>query len=82
MISGPASGSSACAGCAHFRHAPLELERRLPGLHTLSSAFASVRSGDGLCLLHDRYVAAGSICAEYRAGTVQLPPRRSTPQPV
>jgi hypothetical protein len=73
MASGRASGSESCAGCAHFRRAAGELELMLPGLRSLSSAFASVRSGDGLCARHDRYVAASSACAEFRVGTTLQP---------
>jgi hypothetical protein len=82
MISGSASANSACAGCVHFQRAALELELRLPGLRTLSSAFGSARSGDGLCALHDRYVAASSICAQHRAVTAVLPLRQLPSQPV
>jgi hypothetical protein len=82
MISGPGSAISACAGCVHFQRAALELELRLPGLRSLSSAFASVRSGDGLCGLHDRYVAASSVCAQHQAGTALLRPGRLPAQPV
>ncbi|MGA8705706.1 MAG: hypothetical protein WB646_01830 [Steroidobacteraceae bacterium] len=82
MTSGPASVNSACAGCVHLQRAALELELRLPGLRTLSSAFASVRSGDGLCALHDRYVAASSVCAQHRAVAAVLQPRRWPAQPV
>lgn len=59
---------AACANCRQFRASALEIESRLPGLRTLSSAFASVRSEDGLCGRHDRYVAAASICAAYEGG--------------
>jgi len=58
----------ACANCRHFRASARELEDRLPGLRALSSAFASVRSQDGLCARHDRYVAASSICVAHEAG--------------
>jgi hypothetical protein len=51
--------------CSHFTHSPAALEAALPGLASLSSAYASVRADDGLCVLHDRYVAADSICAQF-----------------
>lgn len=35
----------------------------LRGLSSFSSAYASVRSDDGICVLHDRYVAASGNCA-------------------
>jgi hypothetical protein len=52
-----------CAGCRHFNDSPLAIEAAFPGLSSLSSAYAAVRSDDGLCAAHDRYVAASSVCA-------------------
>jgi len=60
----PLSGS--CADCRYFNSRPLDIEAALPGLSTLSSAYAAVRSNDGLCAVHDRYVAASSVCAQHR----------------
>jgi hypothetical protein len=51
-----------CMGCRHFLYDAAALERALPGLRTLSSAYASVRGSDGLCGVHDRYVASTSRC--------------------
>ncbi len=48
-------------------HQPQKLERALPGLASLSSAYAAVRSNDGLCSVHDRYVACSSSCTRYLA---------------
>jgi hypothetical protein len=31
----------------------------------LSSAYAAVRSNDGICAVHDRYLSASSVCARY-----------------
>jgi hypothetical protein len=59
--------SSSCTECRHFDHAPLDIEAAFPLLWSLSSAHASVRADDGLCAVHDRYVAASSICAEFAA---------------
>jgi hypothetical protein len=58
-----------CADCRHFNGRPLDIEAALPGLSSLSSAYAAVRSDDGICALHDRYVAATSLCAEYARGS-------------
>jgi hypothetical protein len=52
----------ACRGCRHFDDAAAAIESALPGLAALSSAYGSVRSSDGLCVLHDRYVANSSRC--------------------
>jgi hypothetical protein len=62
------SGNPAfCASCRHFNGRPLDIEAALPGLSSLSSAFAAVRSSDGICAAHDRYVAASSVCAEHES---------------
>jgi len=42
-------GPPACLTCKHFKHAPAELEAALPGLSSLSSAYAAVRADDGIC---------------------------------
>jgi len=55
-----------CEDCRYFTRAAADLEGLLPGLRTLSSAYAAVRSDDGLCSVHDRYVAAYSHCAAHR----------------
>jgi hypothetical protein len=58
---------TACRDCRHFLNRPMALEAALPGLRTLSSAHAAVRSEDGLCGVHDRYVAADYGCGAYSA---------------
>ena len=67
-----------CAGCRHFNDRPLDLEAALPGLSSLSSAYAAVRADDGICAMHDRYVTATSRCALYAEADVRqltaLPP--------
>jgi hypothetical protein len=57
--------TAACRGCRHFAAAATALEAAFPGLASLSSAYASVRADDGLCLAHDRYVTAASACAQF-----------------
>ncbi len=57
--------SSSCLGCRHFDHEPADVEAALPGLSSLSSAYAAVRADDGICAVHDRYVAASSVCADF-----------------
>lgn len=57
--------ASSCLYCRHFNRKPIDVEAALPGLWTLSSAYASVRSQDGLCAVHDRYVAASSVCGAF-----------------
>jgi hypothetical protein len=59
------ANSPSCLGCKHFNHAPADVEAALPGLSSLSSAYAAVRSDDGLCAVHHRYIAASSVCADF-----------------
>jgi hypothetical protein len=42
----------------------------MPGLASLSSAYAAVRADDGLCAIHERYIAAARVCDRHvlRAG--------------
>ena len=54
-----------CRDCRHFRNDPEYLERAFKGLSALSSASASVRADDGLCLTHDIYLSAKSSCADF-----------------
>lgn len=59
----------ACRTCRHFEDSPAALEAALPGLASLSSAYAAVRADDGLCALHDRYLAGRSVCDRYAGST-------------
>jgi hypothetical protein len=43
----------------------MEVEAALPGLSSLSSAYAAVRCSDGICAVHERYIAASSICSAF-----------------
>jgi hypothetical protein len=54
-----------CAQCASFRGDPGDLEGSLPGLSSLSSGYASVRSDDGICVRHERFVGARSCCVDF-----------------
>jgi hypothetical protein len=54
-----------CYQCGHFQNEPLDVEAALPGLSALSSAYAAVRGGDGVCSAHDRYVTAASVCPAF-----------------
>jgi hypothetical protein len=46
---------------------PAALEAALPGLSSLSSAYGAVRADDGLCRVHDRYLAASYRCDRFDA---------------
>jgi hypothetical protein len=72
-----------CGACAHFRNDPDYLEAVFGGLASLSSAYASVRGEDGVCLLHERYLGADAWCRDFVGAleadqlkpTVPPPPR-------
>ena len=72
------NAAPACASCAHFVSDPRLIEAHLPGFNALSSASASVRGDDGLCLRHQRLLGAASLCADY-LGKAAL--KFSSPQP-
>jgi hypothetical protein len=54
-----------CRNCRHFRNDPKYLETAFKGLTSLSSGYASVRSDDGICVRHDRYLSARSSCQDF-----------------
>jgi hypothetical protein len=54
-----------CRTCRHFRNDAAFLEAAFAGLTSMSSGYGSVRADDGICLRHDRYLGAGSSCADY-----------------
>jgi len=54
-----------CATCVSFRSDPFELESAIAGLRSFGSGFAAVRSNDGLCARHDRYLSASACCAQH-----------------
>jgi hypothetical protein len=68
-----AADGAACANCRHFFNASPAIESALPGLSSLSSGYASVRADDGVCSVHDRYVAAESVCGRHAARLITAP---------
>jgi hypothetical protein len=69
---------SACGACQHFEARPAAIERGLPLLAAMSSAYGANRADDGYCDHHDRYVWARSRCASFAAIAAQpAPPCRS-----
>ena len=63
----PIPSGGRCGACGNFCNDPGYLEKVMPGLTSMSSAHASVRADDGVCLLHDRYLSARSSCADFAA---------------
>ncbi|SRR5579883_2735411 len=56
---------AACGSCCHFQNEPSFLEAEIAGLSALASAYASVRSDDGICGLHDTLTSAKFCCPQY-----------------
>lgn len=57
-----------CGACRFFAGAPAALERAIPGLNILSSAYGSVRSDTGLCERHETFVTGETkACSEFAA---------------
>ncbi len=62
-----------CFDCRHFVNDPRQLELSIPGLNTLSSAYASVRGESGLCSRLDLFLAPGGDCPNFeREGEAPL----------
>jgi hypothetical protein len=57
--------ANVCARCAHFECDADVVEASLRGVGSLSSVYASVRSDDGVCRLHDRYLQSRSSCSQF-----------------
>ncbi|MBB3175112.1 hypothetical protein FHR90_002961 [Endobacter medicaginis] len=55
-----------CATCRHFAAAGGPVEAALPGLRTMSSAFADSRGDDGICRRHDLLLRATASCPEHQ----------------
>jgi len=63
-----AGGMTRCAACRFFTGAPAALERAIPGLNILSSAYGSVRADTGLCERHGVFTTAHSAgCPQFEA---------------
>ena len=65
LTGGRMDGKPQCFQCNHFRNSPEYLESACKGLKVLSSAYASVRSEDGICVLNDRYMSARQSCDRF-----------------
>ena len=56
-----------CRQCRHFTDHPEELERLVPGLRILSSAYSAVRVDNGICGRHDIIQRPIPACADFEA---------------
>ena len=54
-----------CGDCVHFAGSPAAIEARVPGITAMGSAWASVRSQDGICTLRDIYLPARAGCDKF-----------------
>ncbi len=61
-----AGDTRVCRTCRYFEQQASVLESLLPGFSALSSAYGSVRSADGVCMLRERYLADSSSCDSHK----------------
>ncbi|HEY0207724.1 hypothetical protein, partial [Acerihabitans sp.] len=54
-----------CARCRFCRRARADIERDIPGLSALGSAFGASLGDSRLCLRHDRLVSPDDRCAVF-----------------
>jgi hypothetical protein len=71
MESTDARLTDSCGSCRHFDNSPASFEQAFPGLVSFSSGSASVRGQDGICVLHERLVAARSGCKQHNPAVAQ-----------
>ncbi len=55
-----------CRECEFFLSEPDRLERAVPGLNILSSAYGSVRADTAICERHDIFVTPLAECPDFR----------------
>jgi hypothetical protein len=62
----PKGDAKRCGACRFFTGTPAALERAIPGLNILSSAYGSVRGNTGLCERHEAFVTSGTLsCPDF-----------------
>lgn len=67
-----------CQDCRYYLAEPGALERALPGMAILSSAYGSVRADTGVCECHARMTSARGRCDRFlpRSTPTALPSQR------
>ena len=55
-----------CEDCAYFSADRDEVEAKIPGLTSLSSAYGATLGESRLCSLFDRFVSPRDACASHR----------------
>lgn len=70
-LSGGKADGQPCRACRHFDGDPAAIEAAFRNLASMSSGYAAVRAGDGLCHLRDLYLSGGATCIRHapRSGT-------------
>ena len=66
------SATASCRTCRHFSDSAPAIEAALPGLASLSSAYAAVRSDDGVCGVHHRLIGAAWSCGDHAPGAFRM----------
>jgi hypothetical protein len=56
-----------CGDCRHCVDDPGSIERLLPGLGILSSAYGASRGDTALCRFHDMFLRPGPACPAFEA---------------
>jgi len=56
-----------CRDCIYFRNEPAWLERELPGLNALSSAYGATRGENGICTKKDIYLSPIEGCENFES---------------
>ena len=56
-----------CSECHHCESSPASLEKLLPGLRILSSAYGASRGDTVLCQLHNMFIRPGPACPGFKA---------------
>lgn len=54
-----------CSDCKYFSDDPAEIEEAFPGLNSLSSAYASVKSNAGVCSRHGLFISPRKQCEDF-----------------
>jgi hypothetical protein len=72
MTASTSNRDRSCGTCRHFADDAAGLERAIPGLNILSSAYGSVRDETGLCTRHETFVTPSAGCADF-AGIAAKP---------
>lgn len=56
-----------CLNCLYFKNDPSWLEKELPGLNALSSAYGASRGENGICTKKNIYLSPVKKCKDYKS---------------